>query len=55
MYMWSILPVKCYLFISYLCSEINIFHFSFIDEDLIRWGWPEDVWLVYKYLTLHRI
>lgn len=28
--------------------------YNFLDEDLIRWGWPEDVWFhVDKYSSAH--
>ena len=25
-------------------QEFKLSHFRFTDEELIKWGWPEDVW-----------
>ena len=30
----------------------SIQYFFYLDEELIKWGWPEDVWYVSAYGTI---
>lgn len=42
-----VVPILCLFteqYQQYICINCNIFLIFVTDEDLIKWGWPEDVW-----------
>lgn len=43
LYLWDLTKMRVSLYKHNLTLCVNLFT-HFLDEDLIKWGWPEDVW-----------